>query len=665
MHARARLAALVTAWLLVWAAMAVAQTVSADRATFGGTKSRPDGTSVRMDGLGTSGGTLVHFGDAEGDVFERLLAVGDIPTPFTRDDIAEAITQAWSFNAGAAFSKVRGTSSPFTIRNSADTRDIVRAYDGGLVRISDDASTLAYLDFESASAGTGTRFWRVGNFNGVLKVQGVDDGYASAADLFTATQVGGVPNAWIVAAGVTAKTATYASQTTGWAITPAGAADFRYLFVNEMHAKSFIADLETALNGGQVVAKSTTAVAQAFTCPSATGTATLWVKDFPGFGNMRVFAANDWVVLRSFSRTDADSDGNTDLTIGDCVGQVSSYTDGSGSTEGTQSWTFTRGSGGNAGAMASSTVVAVDALVVDFGVSGQGFLVASANDGAEGVNAPYWQVVTWTTAPVAANMTVQTRWGQLSGAYNYGSSTYGFAAGPSTGQHVTVDPTNGFRIQNATTTWGQMDSTGLKLGVTAAGNGNIFADTSGNLYFRSGTTNKITMSASTGNMSLSGNLAVTGSGSFVGSGITLDTTGIRASVPSGAYETGSAYRFSFANSVSDGGLYGQDTTTASDLSLRLVGDSAPDDYRITFVTQNNSFGTTSQGLVSGPTGVEWSASINNTGTGQFNSLVLTATSLLIDGNTGETQTITVRNALGTGTCTIQFVQGIKVGGTCS
>lgn len=43
----------------------------------------------------------------------------------------------------------------------------------------------------------------------------------------------------------------YASQVTGWGIDYAGGADFRYLFVDEMHAKSFIADLEQALAGAR------------------------------------------------------------------------------------------------------------------------------------------------------------------------------------------------------------------------------------------------------------------------------------------------------------------------------------------------------------------------------------------------------------------------------
>lgn len=66
----------------------------------GPTPTAPVGTTVRLDGLGTSGGTNVLFADGDGDIFERLLAAADIPAPFTRDDVAETVTQAWDFSAG-------------------------------------------------------------------------------------------------------------------------------------------------------------------------------------------------------------------------------------------------------------------------------------------------------------------------------------------------------------------------------------------------------------------------------------------------------------------------------------------------------------------------------------------------------------------------------------
>lgn len=228
----------------------------------------------------------------------------------------------------------------------------------------------------------------------------------------------------------------YVSQTSNWRITAAGEADFRYLFVDEMHAKSFIADLEQALAGGQIIAKSVAMVSQAFTAPAASGTATLWVRDLPSAANMAAFESGDSVVLRTFSRAAGA------LTIADCVGVVTSYTDGSGANEGQQSWTFTRGAGGSAGTMSSSTVVAVDSIVIDYGVPGNGYYEVNAIDGTYGVNSPYAQIVTWTTAPVAANRQVRARYGNLKGITSV--LEYGLWAGKSlaNNQYLLASDTN-------------------------------------------------------------------------------------------------------------------------------------------------------------------------------------------------------------------------------
>lgn len=252
-------------------------------------------------------------------------------------------------------------------------------------------------------------------------------------------------------------TTDFASQTTGWRITEPGYADVRSIVTNEFRAQRFVADLEEAHNGVGLWGKAVTTLATAFTCPAAAGTATLTVKDLPSALNTRAFSEgsagttdNDWVAIRTFARTDGDGDGNLDLTIGDCVGQVSGYVDNGGSPDaGTQSWTFTRGSGGNAGGMTASTVIPADTAVIDFGSVGSsgtgtpGYAEVNAVDGAEGVNAPYFQVVTWGTAPVAANRSVRSRFGKLTGITGT-ADEFGLLAG-------TYAATNGsyFRASNA------------------------------------------------------------------------------------------------------------------------------------------------------------------------------------------------------------------------
>lgn len=213
----------------------------------------------------------------------------------------------------------------------------------------------------------------------------------------------------------------YASQTTGMRVTHAGEADFRYLFTDELHAKAFIADLEQALAGGQIISKSVAMLSRDFTAPAAGATATLYVRDLPSAEDMAVFESGDIVRLRTFSRSAGS------LTIADCWGAVTSYSNLAGKE---QSWTFTRSSGGNAGAMSAGTVVATDSIVLDYGVSGNGFHEVNAIDGAYGLNSPYAQTVSWTTHP-ATGQTVRTRIGNLRGLFGV-ANEFGLYAGDGT-----------------------------------------------------------------------------------------------------------------------------------------------------------------------------------------------------------------------------------------
>lgn len=225
-----------------------------------------------------------------------------------------------------------------------------------------------------------------------------------------------------MASGAAIQASSYASRTTGWRITDLGEGDFRYLFADEMHVKSFIADLEQALAGGQIISKSVAVLATAFTAPAAGGTATLRVRDLPSAPDMACFQSGDIVRLRQFSRASGA------LTIADCWGTVTGYTD---NADGTQTWTFTRSTAPNAGAMAAGTVIAADALVLDYGTSGNGFYEVNAIDGAYALNSPYAQIVSWSTHP-ATGATVRTRFGNLRGLFGV-ANEYGLYAGNGTG----------------------------------------------------------------------------------------------------------------------------------------------------------------------------------------------------------------------------------------
>ena len=256
-----------------------------------------------------------------------------------------------------------------------------------------------------------------------------------------------------LAASTAVQTDNYASQLTGWRATYAGEADFRYLFVDEMHAKSFIADLEQALAGGQIIAKSVAMVATAFTVPAAGAAATLRVRDLPSAANMAAFQSGDVVRLRTFSRAAGS------LTIADAWGVVTSYADGTGGNEGTQTWTFTRSSAPNAGAMAAGTVIQPDSIVLDYGTSGNGYYEVNAIDGAYGLNSPYARIVSWTTHPATGSV-LRVQMGNLRGVYGYASTVYGIAMGDPTAANVTVEATNGVRLRQGTTDMIVLDAAG-------------------------------------------------------------------------------------------------------------------------------------------------------------------------------------------------------------
>jgi hypothetical protein len=330
----------------------------------------------------------------------------------------------------------------------------------------------------------------------------------------------------------------YVSQTTGANVDfGVGSGDFRYLFTDEMHAKSFIADLEQALAGGQIITRSVTILARNFTAPAASASTTLTVEDLPSAAGMQVFVNGDFVGVRNFNRaggmldvsyawgtvtldttytrtlTTTATGGTLTLTsttttaaiafnaattavqsalealasIG--VGNVSvtgspgawvirfigSLADssvplsvnGAGLTGGTatltpsgydsttksQRYTFTRSATADAGYMTAGTVIAADAIILDFGTPGNGIAEVTAVDGLNGINSPYYRIATFATHPRL--MTERTRMGNLRGITGV-ANEFGLWAGNSIAgatlngtinssvTTITVDDTSGF-----------------------------------------------------------------------------------------------------------------------------------------------------------------------------------------------------------------------------
>jgi hypothetical protein len=237
----------------------------------------------------------------------------------------------------------------------------------------------------------------------------------------TLTVTGQSDDAITNSGGITSKN--YISQSQGYRMNTKGEADFRYLYTDELHAKSFIADLEQALAGGQIISKSVAKIVKDFTIPDAGNTSTLFVEEFMGYTG-HVFADGDMIRLRQFTRSS-----NTTVTVADVWGTVAftrRWANGSPPAIGNapvQQYAFTRSAAPNAGTGTGTIAKGTSAL--DYGVTGQGYYEVTAIDGANGANSPYAQCVTWTTHP-ASGCTVKTRFGNLAGIT---SDTWGALSG--------------------------------------------------------------------------------------------------------------------------------------------------------------------------------------------------------------------------------------------
>ena len=157
--------------------------------------------------------------------------------------------------------------------------------------------------------------------------------------------------------GITSlNTDNYVSQLAGLHLGYDGSIDCRYLYTEQLHAKAFIADLEQALAGAQIITKSVTILDQTFTAPYPGIGLPLTVKDLPSAHGMQVFQTGDYVRVRQFSRAGGG------LSITDCWGLVQTPVDNG---NGTQTWNFIR-----SGAATYNTIAFVNATAIASGGSG-------------------------------------------------------------------------------------------------------------------------------------------------------------------------------------------------------------------------------------------------------------------------------------------------------
>ena len=175
----------------------------------------------------------------------------------------------------------------------------------------------------------------------------------------------------------------WASGMTGWRVRYDGSADFRAITADSLQVETFIADVNLALAGSQLITPSLSTISRDFPVPETTGT--LYVYDLPGTGGAAVFANGDWVKLRYISRTSG-------LTVDDAWGTVVAVTIGDEAAD-EQAYTWTKQSG------TTGWVIYAGMIALDYGTSGDGYIHSTVLDGA-----PYIEVASWTTDPsVPAN----------------------------------------------------------------------------------------------------------------------------------------------------------------------------------------------------------------------------------------------------------------------
>jgi hypothetical protein len=205
---------------------------------------------------------------------------------------------------------------------------------------------------------------------------------------------------------------------------------------DELRARIFVADETRVDRGQEYITKSYGVLSRAFTVPAAVGgTAFAYFENSPHIAGA-IFSSGDWVLFRYL-------DMSSGIVLTSVWGQVTGYTV-SGLT-GEQRWTFTlrQGTGGLA--------FAAGAMAVNFGASGQGYILSDAVTSTS----PFIQIGKWVTNPYTpANRTVLTQIGRLdgvgfSGEYGIAASVSGFAA---------ADPwlkasTGGVAINNADAVW--------------------------------------------------------------------------------------------------------------------------------------------------------------------------------------------------------------------
>jgi len=218
----------------------------------------------------------------------------------------------------------------------------------------------------------------------------------------------------------------FTTTPTGYQISQAGVGDFRTLYIDELVAKAFTADVAQALAGSDILTKSVAKLNESFIVPSVGASVSITVEDLEGLSGLQVFEAGDHVRARVVDSTSG-------LTILDVYGTVSNYASVAG---GTQTWDYTITYAGASNGAVGKTVNKGN-ILLDYGTSGSFYIertVLDRSSGSDFTKVPYNRIVQWTNtvsgSPRAGDpdtvITVITQSGNLANLTSTYSNVSGF-----------------------------------------------------------------------------------------------------------------------------------------------------------------------------------------------------------------------------------------------
>lgn len=486
--------------------------------TVGGSQTTPAASSLRLDGLATTGGTPL-FRRANGDVVVRSIGTGDLPSSLMRKDSAAGLQ---SVNAAVSIANTLTVSRSTILSNTLSVSG---------------ATTL------SSTLGVTGNTALFGHVNVMTTLHVTSDATLSNTDVGALLRVSGstgLPNTTTSHVYITGGHGSpisgrmWIGDRTGWSLRMST----RNAGVN---ADSHIFSDNGRLEIGQDILPMTAGSGNVGLTnrkwlslhASEMWVSTLVAEDVMSTIGGRVLVGPTTTLAASINAsTTTITTRHNNLTTGYRV-----YLEGGGQFEcmviqstpsgsGPYTYTVTRnydGSGGNSWDEGSA--------ILNTGVTGHGFIDLYSQSGITS-GSQYGPTI---VGNVRANNNwngIEPRWaaGNLNGLYGYSANAYGFAAGVASGPHVTIDSTDGIKIKRGGETHVQVGADGwLRLGDASAGQNIVISPSS--MVLRTGSTPQMTLSSAgismTGNLAIgsSGHLSIGATGYQSGTGVWMDAGG--------------------------------------------------------------------------------------------------------------------------------------------